>query len=208
MLRGPVGGPPRSETANEKETLCQYGRQASRSGLLSAAGCAAQGGVTHSKQPPGIPRGVSAHLTHHLYVVDTLTPDQRSRNMALIRSVDTRPELVVRRIAHAAGLRFRLHRRDLPGSPDLVFPKRGFVVFVHGCFWHRHAGCFRTTMPKTRTAFWAAKFDRNVARDRRDARRLRRAGWRVLVIWECQCRKPETIRSKLLRAAALKDRSD
>ena len=135
--------------------------------------------------------------------MDTLTSAQRSRNMARIRGADTRPELIVRKIAHAAGLRFRLHQRDLPGSPDLVFARWGFVVFVHGCFWHRHAGCSRTTTPKTRTAFWSEKFERNVVRDQKVARWLRRHGWRVLTIWECQCKNPEAIRNKLLKAAAL-----
>ena len=112
--------------------------------------------------------------------------------MRAVRSKDTTPELAVRKLAHALGYRFRLHRRELPGSPDLVFPGRRKVVFVHGCFWHRHAGCARgASTPATRRGFWEAKFARNVARDRRDRRRLRAAGWGVMVVWECQTRFPK-----------------
>ena len=106
--------------------------------------------------------------------------------MAKVRSKDTAPELHVRRIAHALGYRFRLHRRDLPGSPDLVFPGRKAVIFVHGCYWHRHEGCRRTTTPKTRAEFWQAKFDANVRRDARDIARLEQQGWRTMVVWECE----------------------
>ena len=94
--------------------------------------------------------------------------------------------MIVRRALHALGFRFRLHRRDLPGSPDIVLPRHRSVIFVHGCFWHRHAGCRRTTMPKTRAAFWQAKFDANQARDAQVEDALRRAGWWVHVIWECE----------------------
>lgn len=111
---------------------------------------------------------------------------KRSALMAKVRSKDTAPELHVRRIAHALGYRFRLHRRDLPGSPDLVFPGRKAVIFVHGCYWHRHEGCRRTTTPKTRAEFWQAKFDANVRRDARDIARLEQQGWRTMVVWECE----------------------
>lgn len=108
--------------------------------------------------------------------------------MARIRGRDTRPELVVRRALHRLGHRFRLHRRDLPGAPDLVFPARRLAVFVHGCFWHRHPGCRLTTTPATRADFWAAKFAANQARDARASDALRARGWDVHVIWECETR--------------------
>lgn len=101
--------------------------------------------------------------------------------------------MVVRRAAHRLGYRFRLHRRSLPGRPDLVFPSRRAVIFVHGCFWHRHEGCRKTSMPKTRIEFWQAKFARNVERDAQAQERLAAAGWRVLVIWECETAKPDQI---------------
>ena len=121
-------------------------------------------------------------------MADRLTPEARSRNMAKIRGRDTKPELRVRRVAHALGLRFRLQRRDLPGTPDLVFPGRRIALFVHGCFWHRHPGCRFAYTPKSRIAFWQAKFDGNVARDRRKEDDLRAAGWTPVVIWECETR--------------------
>jgi DNA mismatch endonuclease (patch repair protein) len=108
--------------------------------------------------------------------------------MAGIGAQDTQPEHAVRRYLHAAGLRFRLQDRNLPGRPDLVFPARKTVVFVHGCFWHRHAGCRFATTPATRPAFWQRKFSSNVDRDRRVAESLGSMGWRVLVVWECEIR--------------------
>lgn len=108
--------------------------------------------------------------------------------MARVGPKDTKPELVVRRMLHAMGRRFRLHRRDLPGTPDIVFPAFKKAIFVHGCFWHRHPGCSKATTPKTRTEFWNDKFDRNVERDGRKERELRAAGWDVCTIWECETR--------------------
>lgn len=130
-----------------------------------------------------------------------MTPEQRSRCMSRIRSKDTGPEIAVRRMAHALGYRFRLHRRDLPGSPDLVFPRLRAVVFVHGCFWHVHS-CQRGRVPKSNVSYWAAKRLRNAARDRRARAKLRRMGWRVLTVWECQLRKPELVSAKLARFLA------
>lgn len=121
-------------------------------------------------------------------MVDSLTPEARSRNMAKIRGRDTGPEMLVRRAAHALGLRFRLHRRDLPGTPDLVFPGRRIALFVHGCFWHRHPGCRMAYSPKSRVDFWQTKFDGNVERDARKQRELAEAGWTAVVIWECETR--------------------
>src|SRR5438477_9336664 len=104
---------------------------------------------------------------------------------AAVKSGDTKPELAVRRLVHALGYRFRLHVRSLPGAPDLVFPRLRKVIFVSGCFWHRHT-CGRCRIPSTRRAYWLAKIDRNAARDRRVQRALRRLGWGVMVVWECQ----------------------
>ncbi len=111
----------------------------------------------------------------------------RAAQMALIRGKDTRPEIIVRRLVHALGYRFRLHRRDLPGAPDIVFPGKRKVIFVHGCFWHRHddPSCWRSRLPKTRQEFWTPKLSGNAARDARDIALLRAAGWQVLVVWEC-----------------------
>lgn len=119
-------------------------------------------------------------------IVDRTT---RARMMARIRSRDTRPEMALRQAIHSCGLRFRLHDRKLPGTPDLVFRRFNAVCFVHGCFWHRHAGCPYTTMPSTRERFWKAKFDSNTQRDRRNRRELLEAGWRVAIVWECALRK-------------------
>jgi DNA mismatch endonuclease, patch repair protein len=105
--------------------------------------------------------------------------------MSGIRSRDTKPEMAVRRFLHRAGLRFRLGGRGLPGRPDLVLPRWGTVVFVHGCFWHRHPGCRFAYNPKSRVEFWQKKFEENVARDRRTTAALKRLGWKPVVIWEC-----------------------
>lgn len=133
-----------------------------------------------------------------LIAMDHLSPAARSANMAKIKGKNTRPELVVRQTLHAMGYRFRLHRRDLPGSPDIVLPRYRTVVFVHGCYWHRHVGCARSTMPQTRQDFWQTKFARTVERDRAQAERLVAAGWNVAVIWECETRNRETLQSRLL----------
>lgn len=120
-------------------------------------------------------------------MVDVLTPEQRALNMSRIRGGDTKPELILRRGLHARGLRFRLHRRDLPGRPDLVFPRRRSVIFVHGCFWHGHR-CHLFTLPATRVAFWQSKIAANAERDVRAIDALRLTGWRVLIVWECALR--------------------
>jgi DNA mismatch endonuclease, patch repair protein len=119
-------------------------------------------------------------------MADRLSPQDRSRNMAQIKGRDTGPELRVRRALHAAGFRFRLQRRDLPGRPDLVLPRWRTAIFVHGCFWHRHAGCRNAAVPKSRVAYWRAKFDANTARDARSVGLLVAQGWTVIVIWECE----------------------
>jgi DNA mismatch endonuclease (patch repair protein) len=122
---------------------------------------------------------------------------KRSALMARVRGCNTKPELVVRRVAHELGFRFRLHQGDLPGTPDLVFPRLKMVVLVHGCFWHRHHGCYRATTPKTRRQFWLSKFRTNLTRDRRTIAALRRLGWKVLVVWECETFEIEALRKRL-----------
>ena len=119
-------------------------------------------------------------------MVDTLTSAERSERMSRIRSRDTKPELALRKALHGRGFRFRLHDRRLPGKPDIVLPKHRTVIFVHGCFWHRHPGCKIATTPKTNTDFWIDKFDRNMARDKGNSEALIAAGWRVIVVWECE----------------------
>ena len=131
--------------------------------------------------------------------MDIVDRKRRSLMMAKIGPRHTRPELAVRRLLHRLRFRFRLHRTDLPGRPDVVLPRYRLVIFVHGCFWHRHQGCVNCTMPKTRTGFWIRKFDQNVARDTRMARALRRSGWRVMTIWECETERPSTLERRLLR---------
>jgi len=117
--------------------------------------------------------------------------------MSRIRSRDTQPELLVRSTLHKAGYRFRLHSKTLPGHPDIVLPRHGTVVFVHGCFWHRHHGCRYAYTPKSRVEFWRRKLEGNVERDRRNARALRALGWRVITVWECQAGAPGRWLSKL-----------
>lgn len=121
--------------------------------------------------------------------MDILTLEQRSEAMSRIRGRNTKPEMLVRRSAHALGYRFRLHRKDLPGSPDLVFPSRKIALFVHGCFWHRHEDCRIAYMPKSNETFWQDKFARNVERDRKAMCALEALGWTPMVVWECQTRK-------------------
>ncbi|MCU7281897.1 very short patch repair endonuclease [Pseudomonas peradeniyensis] len=118
-------------------------------------------------------------------IVDSVT---RSRMMAGIKGRNTQPEMIVRRFLHANGYRFRLHRRDLPGSPDIVLPRFKTCIFVHGCFWHRHEGCRYATIPRTRPDFWQAKFSANVERDARARTALAAVGWNVVTIWECELR--------------------
>lgn len=119
-------------------------------------------------------------------MVDFLSPTERSERMSRIRSSNTSPELAMRRALHALGFRFRLHRKDLPGRPDIVLPRHRAAIFVHGCFWHRHDGCKVASTPKSNTAFWIEKFDRNVARDLQARKMLEAQGWKVIVVWECQ----------------------
>lgn len=119
-------------------------------------------------------------------MTDTLSRDRRSWVMSRVRSKDTGPEMLVRRIVHGMGYRYRLHVRVLPGVPDLVFSSRRAAIFVHGCYWHQHPGCRLARVPKSRVEFWRTKLERNRERDSENLAALRRLGWRVLVVWECQ----------------------
>ncbi|TVQ30812.1 MAG: DNA mismatch endonuclease Vsr [Phycisphaeraceae bacterium] len=132
--------------------------------------------------------------------MDVLTPKQRRRNMQAIRSSGSRAELIVRRLVHSMGYRYRLHRSDLPGTPDLVLPRHRKIIFVHGCFWHRHPRCRYAYTPGSNVAFWKKKFNENVARDRRVSRELQRMGWKVIIVWECQCRDPDKLAERLATA--------
>jgi DNA mismatch endonuclease (patch repair protein) len=131
--------------------------------------------------------------------MDTLSSLQRSARMSLVRGKNTKPELLVRRLAHGLGYRYRLHRRDLPGTPDLVFPGRRKVIFVHGCFWHRHENCALARLPKSRSEFWMPKLAGNAARDAKNIRALRRLGWGVMTIWECQLRDTAWLARRIRR---------
>lgn len=119
-------------------------------------------------------------------MADLLTVQRRSWNMSRIRSRDTGPELRLRSMLHRAGFRYRIHVGNLPGSPDIVLPRYRTVIFVHGCFWHRHSGCKNAATPSTRREFWQNKFEENVRRDERNASRLAADGWKVIVVWECE----------------------
>lgn len=133
-------------------------------------------------------------------MTDTLTPAQRRKCMAAIRGKDTKPERIVRSIAHRLGFRYRLHAADLPGKPDLVFRSRRAVLFVHGCYWHMHRCKQGRSVPATNAEFWRAKREGNRRRDRRAVAALRRQGWTVLVIWECQTREPRRVAKGLLES--------
>ena len=117
--------------------------------------------------------------------MDIVASEVRSRMMSSIRGSNTSPELAVRRLLHRLGFRFRLHRKSLPGRPDMVLPKHNLAVFVHGCFWHQHSGCRYATMPKSNRVFWQEKLQGNALRDRSSIKKLHKLGWRTLVIWEC-----------------------
>ena len=129
--------------------------------------------------------------------MDVFSAETRSRVMTSIGGKNTRPERLVRSIAHKLGLRFRLHRRDLPGTPDLVLLRHRTVIFVHGCFWHRHR-CKRGSLPKTHRTFWKTKLEGNRMRDRRIGTALKRRGWRVVVVWECETKHPAALRTRLV----------
>ena len=128
---------------------------------------------------------------------DHLTPEERSLLMGKIRGKNTKPEVVVRKTLYKLGYRFRLHRKDLPGSPDIVFPGRKKVIFVHGCFWHRHEGCRAAGSPKSRIEFWEEKFARNTVRDNANLSKLSDLGWKTLVLWTCELKPNSDFDAKL-----------
>jgi DNA mismatch endonuclease, patch repair protein len=129
--------------------------------------------------------------------VDTLTPEQRSERMGRVRNKDTRPELRLRRLVFSLGYRYRLHYSRLPGRPDLVFPGKRKVIFVHGCFWHRHEGCPLCRLPKSRLDFWKPKLEGNKQRDVKNQEKLREMGWGFLVVWECELRDTEALKTRV-----------
>ena len=133
-------------------------------------------------------------------MADVFSKEKRSWIMGRVKGANTKPEMVVRRWLHAHGYRFRLHRADLPGKPDIVLAKYRTVVFVHGCFWHGHPGCGHADLPASNREYWEKKIGRNVVRDRERRRELRKLGWRVVTIWECSTRDPAAFAKKLLRA--------
>lgn len=135
--------------------------------------------------------------------MDVLTPEQRRRTMAAVKSKNTAPELLVRRLLHAAGYRFRLHRKDLPGNPDIVLPKYRTLIFVHGCFWHQHSGCKAAARPSTRQEYWCAKLDGNINRDAANQAKLRSMGWRVIVVWECETKSAGVLLERLQLALSV-----
>lgn len=133
--------------------------------------------------------------------MDVFSKEQRSAVMARVRSKNTGPEKAVRSLLHRLGFRFRLHRSDLPGTPDIVMPGRGIVIFVHGCFWHQHNNCPSAARPASNQPYWNRKLDRNKVRDVFNQRALKRAGWKVIVVWECQVTDLENLSRRLLRLA-------
>ena len=144
-----------------------------------------------------IKRVDSEHASAGLDGLDRISSADRSRIMSQIRDKDTKPEMIVRRLLHRMGYRFRTHRRDLPGRPDVVLPKHRKVVFVHGCFWHRHRCTRGRSMPSTRTEFWRMKFEGNRERDLKARNHLRKLGWKVVVVWECQTRDVQLLQRRL-----------
>lgn len=129
--------------------------------------------------------------------MDTMSSAQRSATMRSIKGKNTKPEMIVRRLLHASGYRYRVHCREIPGTPDIAFTKRRKVIFIHGCFWHRHAGCARASTPKTNASFWENKFLKNIERDKRVQNELKHGGWSFLIIWECEIRNLNCLKKKL-----------
>lgn len=133
------------------------------------------------------------------YAGDTLSPKQRSERMRSVRARDTKPELIVRQLIFGMGYRYRLHSRKLPGNPDIVFARRKKLIFVHGCFWHRHKNCNLARLPKSRFEFWIPKLEGNRIRDNRKQKELKAMGWRMLIVWECQLTNRRVLEAKIRR---------
>ena len=132
-------------------------------------------------------------------MTDIISKEKRSWNMSRIKGKNTKPERIVRSVLHRMGYRFRLHRKDLPGKPDIVLPKYRTVIFVHGCFWHRHKGCKYAYTPKSRVDFWKKKFKENVKRDKKKREELVKAGWKIVIVWECRLRNSDKLKEYLHR---------
>jgi|ERR1041384_8821713 DNA mismatch endonuclease (patch repair protein) len=130
-------------------------------------------------------------------MADKFTPDERSRIMSRVKGKNTQPEKIVRTLLHSLGYRFRLHRKDLPGNPDIVLPRHKRVIFVHGCFWHGHEGCPRAARPTTNVDFWNRKIDGNIKRDKKVRKELRSLDWEILIIWQCQTRSTDALRMRI-----------
>jgi len=130
-------------------------------------------------------------------MVDSLSPERRSWNMGRISGKNTKPELAVRSLLHSRGFRFRVNQKELPGKPDIVLKKYNTIIFVHGCFWHRHRGCSDASTPKTKVEFWQNKFDGNVARDKKNIASLSEQGWKVIIVWQCELKQPDKLLEKL-----------
>ncbi len=132
-------------------------------------------------------------------MTDKLTPERRSANMSKIRSQDTSPELIVRRLVHGMGYRFRLHVASLPGKPDIVLARLKSIIEVRGCFWHQHPGCIDSHVPKSHKQYWEPKLQRNQRRDKENGRSLRKLGWRVYIVWECETRESTKLSRRIAR---------
>lgn len=130
--------------------------------------------------------------------MDTISKEHRSWNMSRIKSKDTKPEIYIRKALHRLGYRFRLHRKDLPGCPDIILPKHKTVIFVHGCYWHRHENCKYAYTPNARRLFWVKKFSENVRRDKGNLEALRTMGWQVIVVWECEIKDEQKLHYRLI----------
>jgi DNA mismatch endonuclease (patch repair protein) len=141
-------------------------------------------------------------------MADHLTKEKRSWNMSRIRSEETAPEVTFRKLIHHAGFRYHLYCKTLPGKPDLVLKKHKTVVFIHGCFWHRHENCNRATRPKTHKKYWNKKIDGNVERDRKNGTMLKNTGWRVFTVWECELKQPAEVLKKFIKFIKLNNDKD
>jgi DNA mismatch endonuclease (patch repair protein) len=148
---------------------------------------------------PSSKRSMTLRRKTKKVTIDLPVDAARSALMGRVRQKHSAPELAVRAILRDIGIRYRLHQRSLPGSPDICIPAKTCAIFVHGCFWHRHASCKKASTPKTRTAFWNDKFTQNIRRDARNSAELRRSGWRVITVWECQCGDYERLKARLTR---------
>lgn len=167
----------------------------SRSGKNFYARCVAIHGINVKDEADHmLPR-----LNERAFSMDKVPPEKRSLIMAQVRGRDTRPEKIVRSVLHRMGYRFRLHRKDLPGSPDIVLPKFHTAIFVNGCFWHRHPGCKRASTPVANASYWQKKFERNVERDKQSQTALKCRGWHVLVIWECELKDLMALQERISR---------